>query len=311
MLISEIASDKEYAEGHGMLIVDSQVHIWAGGRLVTPESAHHVQNPAYTKDDIVKEMDRAGVDRVIIVPPGWVSVPSGGTANDHALLAARERPERFAVMGKLSLDAPEISRPLISEWKKQPGMLGMRLVFNKEFRHLLSDGTANWVWPHLEKADIPIMVLVPGMLDYVEEIAERHPGLRITIDHLAVPRNTRGPDAFRQMSQIVAMAKYPNVSVKASGMPANSAEPYPYRDVETYIRQAFNAYGPKRVFWGTDFTRMPCSYRECITHFTEELPWLRGEDLELVMGKAVCQWHEWALPKEKAGLISAQSYRAQ
>ena len=285
-----------------MLIVDSQVHLWGGGRIVTPESAHHFQNPSYTKDDILKEMDRAGVDRVIIVPPVFASVPPGGTPNDHALLAAREHPDRFAVMGKIRLEEPEISRPLLSGWKKQQGMLGIRLVFNKEFRHLLSSGSADWVWPHLEVADIPIMVLVlPGELDYLEAIAERHPGLRITIDSMATPRLGSGPEAFRHMPQLVAMARFPNVSVKASGMPSTSTEPYPYRDVETYIRQVFDAYGPKRVFWGTDLTRMPCSYRSCVTHFTEELPWLKGEDLELVMGKAVCQWLHWPFPNKKQG----------
>jgi predicted TIM-barrel fold metal-dependent hydrolase len=298
--LREAAFNKQYAEGKVMLIVDSQVHLWGGGRLVTPESAHHFQNPAYTKDDLLIEMNAAGVDRVIIVPPGFASVPPGGTPNDHALMAARVHPDRFAVMGKLRLDQPEISRPLIPEWKKQPGMLGMRLVFNKEFRHLMSDGTADWVWPHLEEANIPVMLLVPGLLDYVETVAERHPGLRITIDHLAAPRFSSGPGAFTQMPQLLDMAKYPNVSVKVSGMPSNSVEPYPYRDVETHIRQAFEAYGPHRTFWGSDLTRMPCSYRECITHFTEELLWLNGEDKELVMGKAVCQWLDWPLPNESA-----------
>jgi hypothetical protein len=27
--------------------------------------------------------------------------------------------------------------------------------------------------------------------------------------------------------------------------------------------------------------------------FTEELPWLKGRDLELVMGEALCQWWGW------------------
>ena len=278
-----------------MVITDSQIHLWAEGRVVTPESAHHLQSTAFSKDDVLKEMEAAGVNRVVIVPPGWANVPPGGDANDHALLAAREHPDRFAVMGKLRLDQPEISRPLIAGWKNQQGMLGMRLVFNKEFRHLCTDGTADWVWPHLEQADIPIMVLVPGMLDYIEQIAQRHPALRITVDHLAVPRNTKGPDAFRQVPQLVALAKYPNVSVKASGLPGNSAEAYPFHDVETYIRQVFDAYGPKRVFWGTDLTRMTCGYWRCVTHFTEELSWLAGEDKELVMGKAVCQWLGWPL----------------
>ena len=28
-------------------------------------------------------------------------------------------------------------------------------------------------------------------------------------------------------------------------------------------------------------------------HGREELPWLRGRDLELVMGRAVCDWLGW------------------
>jgi hypothetical protein len=30
--------------------------------------------------------------------------------------------------------------------------------------------------------------------------------------------------------------------------------------------------------------------------FTEELPWLKGRDLELVMGRAVCDWLGWKIP---------------
>jgi len=50
---------------------------------------------------------------------------------------------------------------------------------------------------------------------------------------------------------------------------------------------------PRRMFWGTDITRMTCSWRQCITLFTEELPWLTGPDLELVMGRAFCDWIGW------------------
>jgi hypothetical protein len=41
---------------------------------------------------------------------------------------------------------------------------------------------------------------------------------------------------------------------------------------------------------------MPCSWRQCVTLFTEELPWLTGRDLELVMGRALCDWIGWAVP---------------
>jgi hypothetical protein len=40
---------------------------------------------------------------------------------------------------------------------------------------------------------------------------------------------------------------------------------------------------------------MPCTYRECIDLFTKELSWLKGEDLELVMGRGVCEFLGWRL----------------
>ena len=58
----------------------------------------------------------------------------------------------------------------------------------------------------------------------------------------------------------------------------------------------YDAFGPRRMFWGTDITRMPCSWKQCVTHFTEELPWLPEPDKELIMGRAMCDWIGWKLP---------------
>jgi predicted TIM-barrel fold metal-dependent hydrolase len=70
-----------------MLIADSQVHIWGAD---TPERpwpagrAHQAQKPyPVTKDMLLKEMDAAGVSRVVIVPPSWE-----GERNDLGLEAA-------------------------------------------------------------------------------------------------------------------------------------------------------------------------------------------------------------------------------
>jgi hypothetical protein len=48
------------------------------------------------------------------------------------------------------------------------------------------------------------------------------------------------------------------------------------------------------MFWGTDITRMPCSWRQCVTLFTEELPWLSEPDKEQIMGRAVSKWLDWS-----------------
>jgi hypothetical protein len=41
-----------------MLIVDAQVHIWSSGK---PTNANHRQVPAFTKDELLKEMDGRAV----------------------------------------------------------------------------------------------------------------------------------------------------------------------------------------------------------------------------------------------------------
>ena len=278
-----------------MHIVDSQVHIWAADtpdRPWPPGRAQEAQRPyPVTKDMLLFEMDLAGVSRIVLVPPSWE-----GDRNDLALEAARLHPDRFAVMGRVDLRDPR-SRDLVAGWKTQPGMLGMRFTFHNEHnRHFLTDGTADWLWPAAERAGIPVMVLVPGSLDVLDRIAARHPGLKLVIDHVGLQIRQKAPKVFEDLPAVCALAKRPNVAVKASGMAALSARGYPFGDLHAAIRTLVDAFGPRRTFWGTDLTRMPCTYRECIDLFTKELPWLQGEDLAWVMGRGVCEWLGWPLP---------------
>jgi predicted TIM-barrel fold metal-dependent hydrolase len=129
----------------------------------------------------------------------------------------------------------------------------------------------------------------------VGEVAERHPRLKLAIDHLGRVGGTRDEAAFASLPEMLALARYPNVSIKATGAPSYSSQPYPYRNIHGYLRQIYDAFGPQRMFWGTDITRMPCSWRQCVTLFTEELPWLSEADKELIMGRAVCDWLDWPL----------------
>ena len=276
-----------------MNIVDSQVHLWQAespARPWPPGRAQDAQKPyPINKETMLFQMDLAGVRRAVIVPPSWE-----GDRNDVALEAAQSYPDRFAVMGRLDLKDPA-SPGKVAAWKEQPGMLGMRFTFhNEHYRHLLTDGSTDWLWPALEEAGIPIMIIMPDALDYLDRIATAHPGLKVVIDHVGLGTG-RGPQVFDNLPQVCNLARHPNVAVKASGMPSLSAEPYPFRDLHPHIRTLIDAFGPQRTFWGTDLTRMPCTYYECITLFTEHLPWLQGEELEWVMGRAICEWLDWPL----------------
>jgi hypothetical protein len=47
------------------------------------------------------------------------------------------------------------------------------------------------------------------------------------------------------------------------------------------------------MFWGSDLTRLSGTYRQCVTMFTEEIPWLSQDDLSWIMGLGVCDWIGW------------------
>lgn len=268
-----------------MLTVDAQVHIWGSGPPFNPA---HRQVNTFTVDELLAEMDAAEVDAALLHPPQWD--PNG---NQVSLDAARQHPDRLAVLGHFPLDKPE-SRQLIDTWLQQRGMLGLRFaLLQPHQRAWWTDGTMDWLWPAAERAEIPIALLAADMLPIVAGVAERHPRLKLAIDHLGRAGRVQDETAFANIGELVSLARFPNVSVKATGAPSYSSEPYPYRNIQPYLRQIYDAFGPERMFWGTDITRMPCSWRQCVTLFTEELDWLSERDKELIMGEAVCNWLGW------------------
>jgi predicted TIM-barrel fold metal-dependent hydrolase len=277
-----------------VLIADAQVHVWAADSPDRPwpeNRGSEAQKPyPVGPEALLLQMDLAGVQRVVLVPPSWE-----GERNDLALAAAASYADRFGVMGRLSLTDPA-SRDLVPGWRDQPGMLGMRFTFHNRFnRHLLTDGSADWLWDAAEHAGIPLMVLLPGQLDVLDRLAGEHPGLKFTIDHVGISLRPNDPSVWDELPNVCALAKHPNIAVKASGIPHWSQQPYPFTDVHGHLRRLFDAFGPERMFWGTDLTRMPCTYYECIHLFTDHLPWLKGDDLESVMGRAVCEWLGWPI----------------
>lgn len=271
-----------------MQIVDAQIHLWGSG---LPSNQAHRQVTSFTTAEAIGLMDEAGVDAAVIHPPSW----DPGSV-DMAFAAVREHPGRFAIMGSLALERPE-SRSRLANWKAQPGMLGLRYTFLHEpARTHLQDGTLDWLWASAEQADIPIAMLATDSLAQIGVIAERHPGLRLTIDHLGGRGgNTTMKDAaaMTHMPALLALAKHTNVAVKATGAPGYSSEAYPFPAMHTYLRQIYDAFGPNRMFWGTDISKMPVSWRQCLTMFTEELPWLSETDKTLIMGEAICAWWNW------------------
>ena len=277
------------------VIVDAQIHLWKAESedwKWVPGMKPQLPEP-FTVERALPMMDEAGVDRAVVVPPSWP-----GDRNDYAIEAAKRYPNRFAVMGRISLQNRK-SAELLASWKSQPGMLGIRLTFLGPAAKWLEDGTADWFWPVAEKAGLPVMVLAPGRGADMARVAERHPQLQLIVDHMGMSLSDEAIRAGKfegAINDTLTLVKYPNVSVKLSGAANFSKEPYPFRNINPHIKRLFDAFGPQRCYWGTDITNgfNNASYRQRITHFTEALDFLTEDDKDWVMGRAIMERLKWS-----------------
>ena len=278
-----------------MLVTDAQIHLWELDRPDRPWPTDVRSTPhrphAFTDEHMLPEMDQAGVDRAVIVPPSWV-----GENNATALEMAAKHPTRFAVMGRFDTQAPD-ARARLEGWLSQPHMLGIRITFNApRFVSALEAGGFDWFWAACEELGIPLMALFSGpLLDKVPPIAERHPNLTLIIDHMGRASGATGPAAFADLDNLLRLARYPNVLVKTTSAPSYSEEPYPFRDIHPFLRRIYDAFGPRRLLWGSDITRLRGAYAECLNLFKEALDFLSADDKEWILGKTLattCNWPE-------------------
>ncbi len=279
------------------MIVDSQVHIW---EPETPEKPwnrrhDHLAEPL-SYERLRGFMAEAGVDAAIVVPPSWQ-----GDDNDYALEAARAYPQQFAVMGRLPLERPE-ARAALEDFLV-PGMLGMRITLHPvRNRGWMTGGVLDWFWPAAERLDIPLMLNVTDFLPETAEVAARHPGLRIIVDHMGLGKEHVDDGIAAAAERTLALARYPNVAVKLSAAVTFSTAPYPFRNVFPTVRRFVETFGPQRCFWGADFTRIRATYREAVTMFTEEMDFLSPADKDWIMGRAIAAFLGWPKVSASASL---------
>lgn len=274
------------------MIIDAQIHAWKeSSTYPTPEPAATNHGRQYTIEQALAQMDASGVDRCVLVPPG--SWPTGETKNSYSLEAVRNYPERFAVMGQFDYDAPDREHQL-ENWRRQPGMLGVRRYIREGDRWFLSTPDSDWFWKGLVRNDIPFMSSAPLALHLYEDLLKRHPDLRLVLDHAGrEPFTTVDEAAWQDIDTLLGLAKYRNVSVKVSSLPAFSSKPYPFPSLHEPIRRIYDAFGPRRMLWGSDVTRLVWPYEDNLRLFTEGLDFLSAEDKTWVLGRSAATQLRW------------------
>lgn len=274
------------------MIVDSQMHLWRETpEFPTPEDFKKNHGANFTIEDALAQMDRSGVHRMVLVPIGnW---RTGPTKNGYSLEVAQRYPDRVAVMGQFEFEAPDASAALAT-WKQQPGMLGIRRWLREPDLSFLTNDRYDWFWKGLVEHDIPFMSAAAGHMTLYGDILRRYPGLRLVIDHAGrVPWGLDDQQVWEDLPDTLALARYPRVTVKVSSLPCFSSKPYPFPSLHEPIRRIYDAFGPRRMLWGSDISRLKWDYDDNIRLFTEALDFLSAEDRGWIMGRAANEALGW------------------
>lgn len=202
----------------------------------------HVSTSPWPVEDLLGRLGCAGVDRAVLIQPGSYGY-------DHAYLTsvlARES----SVAGVCLVDPRRPDAPEELHRRCEEGYRGLRLTG-------LGHGDAAWLFDHrtdalwraADELDLVVSLLIdPHQLASVGAVAARHPGLGIAIDHLGRCR----PGA-PEVEELLALAGWPNVSVKVSALSWLSQETRPYADLRPMIAACLSEFGASRLLWGTDY----------------------------------------------------------
>jgi L-fuconolactonase len=276
----------EPRRGRGSLVVDTHLHVWNADTEAHPWRpgwARFAHGPSFDIAAALEAMNGAGVDRAVLLPTAW-----DRSGNELVQQAAAAHPDRFT-----PFLAHNIRKPLSVEEVRE--RRGLRFMFLPDVEtSWLEDGTADWLWPSAEEAGTPLMLWMPGLLSHLPPILEAHPRLRVALDHLNLPMTADASQLAAAVDEVCGLARFPNVRVKVSGLPCIAGDAFPFRSTFAFVRRTIDSFGAERVFWGSDLNRLPCTYRQAVTMFTEEMPMLTDREIRLVMGEAACAWLGWA-----------------
>jgi predicted TIM-barrel fold metal-dependent hydrolase len=195
---------------------------------------------------------------------------------DWGRRAAAQHPDRFWIVpmfseggigGAKDADAPDVEE-WVEQLKAEGSLLATRIMSSTSgFLHGLPAGA---IVPHsadrysrviavTERLGLPLFASTAGAIDITAGIARDHPELVVVADHLAIPQPptfVRDEPPFMRLDDLLAGAQHPNLMVKISGAPTLSLESYPFGDLWAPLLRIIDAYGPERVMWGTDISRV-------------------------------------------------------
>ena len=237
-----------------MTIIDAHQHVWDPTRArydwLTAELAPI--NRLIGFDELRPALREAGVDATVLVQ-------SADNDDDTNLMlrTAETNPEIAAIVAYVPLERPVIAAERLAELRRNPRVVGIRNLIHEIpdpdwlLRPDVDEGLGV-----LEDAGVTfdLVAVLPRHLEHVPTLSERHPRLKIVIDHLSKPPiglDDREP----WWSLIGRAAENPLVHAKVSGLYSATADSSAWTvdAVRPFVARALEVFGADRLMYGGDW----------------------------------------------------------
>lgn len=235
-----------------------------------------------TVETLVAEMDAAGVAKAAVVH----SSTTYGFDNSYVVDACNAYPDRLIAVGSVDVLAAD-AVDTIRHWVTT-GLAGLRVFTGgstKEFDPSeLDDPHAYPAWELLGELGLTMCIQTgPVGLPAVTALAKRFPGVPIILDHLGRPDVTDGPPYLAAQS-LFDLAPIENIYLKLTprimgDSIKGAATP------ETLFPKIVEAFGAKRLAWGSNYPTSPGTLAEIRATAEARLASLSAEDREWIFAR--------------------------
>jgi L-fuconolactonase len=241
---------------------------------------------------LLHQMDANGVEKATLVQV------RGQFDNRYLIECVRRFHPRFRAVVGVDTERPDAPETL-ERWVRE-GAVGLRL--EPTTRSPGDDPLA--IWRTAAELGIPVSVF-GSPEEFVspefEQVLTDVPNLPVIIEHLGRIGRDEVPPYLR-FRKILALARYRNTYIKVHGLGEICRRPFPFpepmrfADVPPFMEMAYDAFGARRMMWGSDFPPVAGreGYRNALQWPMDHIPFRDEEDKEWIFGKTALSLFEFA-----------------
>lgn len=229
---------------------------------------------------------------------------AGNYHNEYLIECVKRFPGRFGAV--IWVDVTDPNAPdTLEGLAQEKEVVGVRL--HPTERSPEPDPLA--IWRKAAELNLPVSCFIRSAADAAapefQAIVEQFPNLMIILEHLAGAYRPLSPDSvtapYTAYKEALTLARFPNTYIKFGGLgefcirPRPLAATYGFEEIPPLMELAYDAFGPQRMMWGSDFPPVAGreGYRNSLEALKEYPCFKNQEERDWAFGKAAMAAFRW------------------